>query len=217
MKEFFDDETGLTFIGFSGSDLHNHVHDKEYEFYNDQLNNWIKDKDIKRYIVANMDIGRFFTLITKISDSVDAITTVHHFFILDNNNLIGSAVVSKNKSPLHTAISPLSDKWHDIALDDNPTVDILYLVVHPKFRGLGYGTRIIKSIKNHEKELAENTNTSGILAEVRKINEPSKRAFLKNDFIVIPAKHLIEPQKNQYAHLYDRLYNGIHADKFKEK
>ena len=216
MKEFFDDETELKFIGFSGKDLHHHLYDKEYDFYTNQLNNWKKDPDIKRYIVANMDIGRYFTLITKISDSVDPITTVHHFFILDNNNLIGSAVVAKNKNPLHTAISPSSNVWKDISLDNNPTVDILYLVVHPKCRGLGYGTRIIKSIKNHEKELAENCNTSGILADVRNTNTPSKQAFLKNNFIVIPAKHILDPKKNNYSHLYDKLYHGIHAEKFKE-
>jgi len=217
MKEFFDEETSLKFVGYSGKDLHSHIFDKEYEFYNNQLNEWSKDKDIKKFIVANMNVGRYFKLITKVSDSTNTQTELHHFFIFDNDQLIGSAVISTNEKPLYSIISNKSSVFAEISKDKNCMVDILYFVTNPKLRGLGYGTRIIKTIKNHEKELTNNKNTSGLFAEVRKTNEPSKKAFLKNNFIVIPARHIIEPDKDRYIYsLYDRLYHGVHAEKFKD-
>ncbi|MBE5757902.1 MAG: GNAT family N-acetyltransferase [Clostridiales bacterium] len=106
-----------------------------------------------------------------------------------------SLVVAYEENEI-VGIAILNSKSHDISIDfklddNNTTLRIEYIIVNPNFQNQGVGTRMIKSITDHQKYFSSNKVTNGVVADIDNENTNSRKAFLKNNFrIVMPASYI---------------------------
>ena len=137
-----------------------YVATKPYEFdaYNDLINLWSNDSSIQKFIHFDDKIADSLkTLIKTDSGMVENL-----FYAFDDDYLAGLVYVT---SPYEGF-----DETH-----------IEYIIVNPRMKGKGIGTRMISSIKSNPTFFAESYKGT-ITATIEHTNEASKRAFIKNGF-----------------------------------
>lgn len=210
MREFYDEEIALTFRGYTHNDFNTSEVADLYRTYLLQLNEWSSDSGVQNYICKDMELGAFLGIITKHSTSSKRINNFEHFIILDKDTLVGTALIVVNDRDFkeHLIKTPHFDS---INTDNNPNLIIEYLVTNPHLRNKGYGTRIVKGIQNNEQLIEKGTTHSGIFTTIDNCNECSKRAFLKNKFVCIPAKAF-----NDLSDKFSVYYFGKHNKTFEK-
>ena len=189
MKNFFDTEVGLAFIGYDKHDLEQEVLKKTYDKYIKKINSWSSDDGIQRYIIdeETMKLGDFLELVTKHFASSNKDCSHEHYIIFEDYTLVGTTLLTINDKHIKNNLISSENEPNQFKEDENPLLYIEYLATNPEHRNKGIGTRIIKGIINNEQLIASST-TSGIAATVDSTNTGSKRALLKNRFICLPAK-----------------------------
>lgn len=129
-----------------------------YEAYNNLVNLWSDDKGIQRFIHFDDKIADTFQSLKK----TDIYNAENLFYAFDNDNLAGVVYITA-------------------PYDENEETHIEYIIVNPRMKGNGIGTRMISSIKSNPIFFAE-THKGTITASIEHTNEASKRAFIKNGF-----------------------------------
>lgn len=212
MKDFFDNDVNLNFIIFGREDLKpQNINEIEtYNHYNSLLNEWTSDKNIREYI-CDMKLGDFFATITRFSRSYKSKLIYKHLFAFDNSEIVGSALLTINDEDFKKHIGE-SENFSSILEDKNPLFHIEYLAVNPSLQNNGYGSRIIKAIKNNYKIISDNKQNAGFTTVIHKENEPSKRAFLKNKFVCTPASSYMSAEENFSVYYFGKHDKSIEKD-----
>lgn len=133
----------------------------QYEDYNNLINLWSSDRTIRKYIRLDDDsIADLFVKLVK-SDKYDSEA---FFYAFEDDYLVGVVYIT----------SPI---------DDLEETNIDFLIVNPRLKAKGIGTRMIASIKNNPTFFAEGHNDT-FATSIERTNEASKRVFIKNGFKV---------------------------------
>lgn len=147
-----DDEASLTWEKYNPNMQYS------YKAYNDLVNLWSDDKTIQRFIHFDDKIADALQSLLK----TDTYNAENMFYAFDNDNLAGVVYIA----------SPY---------DEVEETHIEYIIVNPRMKGNGIGTRMVSSIKNNPKFFAE-THKGTITATIEHTNEASRRVFIKNGF-----------------------------------
>ena len=210
MIEFYDNESNLTFKCYNGMDSRTHYYrEDDYYQYVLEMNSW-SDQGIKDFVVEGTPLGNFFNWNNLFMNEHEHLGG-QLVFALDGDILIGCALLTTENPSIAFSLDPANTKLFPALIDKKPKVNIDFIATNPHLRNLGYGTRFIKGIKNNEKILTNEKESSGITANVREDNQPSKKAFLKNDFIIVHKGNLIKTLGN-----YHTLYFGKHNQILKQ-
>lgn len=147
------------------------------------LNTW-QDKDIHKFILDDGNVG----------DLIKGMLDEEY-----SEYLACFATDSKNK-PLGVAV---------ISLPSNKTSTIEYVIIDPKQRRKGIGTRMLKSITENLIDFSYRFNKANQLyATARKDNEGSIKALLKSNFVVKPSpRQGTLDYKEFYFNLKDKNMN----------
>lgn len=130
----------------------------EYKDYNDLINLWSGDRSIQKFIHFDDKIADSLEyLIRTDTDMIEGL-----FYAFDNDYLAGLVYITE----------PYGD------FDET---SIEYIIVNPRMKGQGIGTRMISSIKSNPTFFAEG-HKGTFAATVEHTNDASKRVFIKNGF-----------------------------------
>lgn len=136
-----------------------------------KLNNW-QGESIDKFITS-MPLGEHLQDICDIVNDNYDITQCFHALAYIDDTLVGTAVITSNSKDIR-------ESFNTFTLPNN--LKILYLIVNPEYQNLGIGTRMIKSITEHQEFFSQGKKTFGISTNIHNENIPSQRAFLKNKF-----------------------------------
>ena len=131
---------------------------RDYKEYNELINLWSGDRAIQRFIHFDDKIADTLEYLQRTDDY----KAEGYFYAFDNDYLAGLVYV--------TAPFEEYDETH-----------IEYIIVNPRMKGMGIGTRMISSIKSNPTFFAE-THKGTFTASVEHTNDASKRVFIKNGF-----------------------------------
>lgn len=187
MKEIYDEDIKLKLLLYSKEDFEDEKTFEIYQNFINQLNTWSEDKNIQKYICSDMDLGDFLSCITKNSTSYKSELIHKHLIVFDGEKLVGTALLTINDFCLKDHIIKYC-KQKNTKDDNNPLLSIEYIATNPYFRNKGFATKIIRGIKNNERNISDNIINYGISAVIQNENKGSKKAFLKNKFVCTPAK-----------------------------
>ncbi len=130
----------------------------EYADYNELVNIWSADRNIQKFIHLEEPIADMFSALLR-SDAYDSEA---FFYAFDNDNLAGVTYITA-------------------PIEGCDETNIEYLIVNPRMKGMGIGTRMVSSIKSNPHFFAQ-SHIDTITASVEHTNEASKRVFIKNGF-----------------------------------
>ncbi len=131
---------------------------REYEDYNTLVNLWSSDRMIRTYIHLDEPIADTFSALLK-TDDYDSEA---FFYAFDNDNLAGVTYITA-------------------PIEGYDETNIEYLIVNPRMKGMGIGTRMVSSIKSNPYFFSE-SHIDTFTASIEHTNEASKRVFVKNGF-----------------------------------
>ena len=147
-----DEKSGLVWERF------NPARPREYADYNELVNLWSSDRMIRTYIHLDDPIADTFAALLK----TDTYDSEAFFYAFDNDNLAGVTYITA-------------------PIEGYEETNIEYLIVNPRMKGMGIGTRMISSIKSNPYFFSE-THIDTFTASIEHTNEASKRVFIKNGF-----------------------------------
>jgi len=149
------------------SDKHNHLvwkcfdKDNPHKFNGElqEIRDWSTSSTIREYVSSKWSLDQLFGYYI-LNNKYD-----NTYFCYDDNRLIGLVYLS----------SP-QNEMQDIRIE--------YLIVNPESQNKGYATRMINSI-THNCNYFVGEDCGRVMASVEEKNLPSRKAFLKNNFIVV--------------------------------
>lgn len=147
-----DEKSGLVWERF------NPATPLEYADYNELVNIWSGDRTIQKFIHLDEPIADMFSALLR----TDPYDSEAFFYAFDNDNLAGVTYITA-------------------PIDEYEETNIEYLIVNPRMKGMGIGTRMVSSIKSNPKFFAE-SHIDTFTASIEHTNEASKRVFIKNGF-----------------------------------
>ena len=130
----------------------------EYRAYNDLINLWSGDRSIQKFIHFDDKIADSLEYLIK----TDSCMNEGLFYAFDNDYLAGLVYITA-------------------PYEDYDETYIEYIIVNPRMKGQGIGTRMISSVKSNPTFFAE-THKGTITASIEHTNDASKRVFIKNGF-----------------------------------
>ena len=140
----------------------------ENERYFDEISTWAGNENIQKYISCTIPVDRLFRSYVvdgkgekPFSDKCNL-----YFCFNDDKDLVGATYISA-----------------PIGYNKNSTIE--YIVVNPKFQGLGIGTKMIKSISSASDYFNNGYESEGFVASVNTANVASSRALIKNNYKVV--------------------------------
>ncbi len=131
---------------------------RDFDDYNELVNIWSSDREIRTYMHFDGAIADVFEELL----STDEENIESFFYCFDNNNLAGVVYIAGPS-------------------EDYDETNIEYIIVNPRMRGQGIGTRMISSIKSNPTFFAEG-HRGKLVASIENSNTASQKAFLKNGF-----------------------------------
>ena len=137
--------------------------------YFDEIREWSTSSNIRHYVSSKITLDKLFSEIL-FNDTYSGL-----YFCFVNNELAGIAYTT-------------------YATERRKEMVIEYVVVKPSLQSTGIGTRMISSITNNTDFFSKNACDT-ILSVVEEGNIASRKAFLKNNYIVV-SKNLSYSQRN---------------------
>ena len=133
----------------------------------DEMAEWSNDEGIRRFISSNMPINELvYSFIDKKHDC-DFDDKCNLFFCFnESGDFVGFTYITA------------PNKFNSSAM-------IEYLVVNPKYRNCGIGTRMIKSVLTNEKYFNNGFKCEGVMTTIESLNIASYKAFSNNGFDVV--------------------------------
>ncbi|MGN0961206.1 MAG: GNAT family N-acetyltransferase [Christensenellales bacterium] len=151
----FDENNDLTW---------NRINLENLSYYQEQfkqIGEWSSNPNVQRFIASKTPLDKLFESMLPKNSSPNNFTGL--FLCSNKEKLIG----------LIYTTSPLGEYKHT-------TID--YIIVNPELQGKGYGTRMIKSIKDNILYFSNQYNPEGIISSVEEENISSCKAFESNGF-----------------------------------
>lgn len=171
MTKFIDKSTGLNWLIFDYKTPHtNKITSQKLNELNQELNSW-QSPNIEEFICGDDKLGETLSVIGNQNAKAFYNNTCCQAFAYINDILVGTAILSTDKSELVQYDNQISDR-----------LKINYIIVNPNYVGKGIGTMMISSINNNRRKFSNNTKTKGSVAWVSPQNKASQKAFLKSKF-----------------------------------
>ena len=153
---FVDDKNLITWVRY-------HKNNPKCKDFNKELRVWSDDEGIRDFILVAGNLDEMF-MTTKKFDDYDR---EDFYYATQDNVLLGCVYITRPAPPYLGS------------------VEFDYLVVNPRLRHQGIGTRMINSVTRNVNWFARNTFKEDITTLINEKNYNSKNAFLKCNYKVV--------------------------------
>lgn len=136
----------------------------KHKSYFGELSDWSCDADIKKYVSGNFSLDKLF---------MDSVTGYSKIKETNKFNLYFCCNKEGGLVGLVYMTSPIGR---------NTSSTMEYIIVNPRYRGKGVGTKMVESVNNNLDFFNNWFESDGVFVSVQSENIASSRVFLKNNY-----------------------------------